>query len=154
MAQILGVLAGPFAVLYDIVLEDLDSLVINVLPSKELSLFVHSHIYPDVSMKTKHDQGFVILFQVLQVLVKVIHGSRHDDGNSEVADALLVDGERDDLVWLIRKVKQPNTSDEKLESMKRSENEAFVVFSHKKTVGVIDCYECSQRRCDELQPGN
>jgi len=73
----------------------------------------------------------------------VIHGSRHDDGHGEVADAVFVDGKRDDLIWLIRKVKQIDSCDEKLKSMESCENEAFVVFSDKKTVCVIDCNICS-----------
>jgi hypothetical protein len=73
----------------------------------------------------------------------VIHGSRHYNGNGEVADTLLVDGERNDLIWLIRKVKQPSTCDEKLESMKTSKDEVLIVFSNQKTVCVIDCNECS-----------
>ena len=73
----------------------------------------------------------------------MIHGSRHDDGHCEVADAVLVDGERDDLVWLIRKVKQIHSCDEKLKRMKPCKNQAFVVFPDKKTVCVIDCYERS-----------
>ena len=73
----------------------------------------------------------------------MIHGSRHDDGHGEVADAVFVDGERDDLIWLIRKVKQINTSDEKLKSMKASKDEAVVVFSDEETVRVKHCDVCS-----------
>mgnify|MGYP007025668318 CR=1 FL=1 len=142
-AQVLVVLARPLTVFNDIVLEDLNRFVIDVLASEEFSLFVHPHVNSNVCMKTKHDKSFVVLFQVLQVLVEVIHGSRHDNGNGEVADTLLVNCERNDLIWLIRKVKQPSTCDEKLESMKTSKDEVLIVFPNQKTVCVIDCNECS-----------
>ena len=154
MARVLVVLARPLTVFDDVVLEDLHCFVIDVFPSEELSFFVHPHIDPDICVKTEHDEGFVVLLQVLQVLIEVIHRSRHDDGDGEVADALLVDGERNDLVWLVRKVKQPNTRDEKLESMKPSEDESLVVFSHENTVSVLNCNECSKRRSDKLEPRN
>lgn len=73
----------------------------------------------------------------------MIHGSRHDDGHGEVADAVFVDGERDDLIWLVRKVKQINTGNEKLKRMKTSKVEAVVVFSDEKTLCVIDGDVCS-----------
>ena len=62
LAEILVVLPRPFAVFDEIVFENLHSFVINVFSSEELSFFVHSHIYSDVSVKTENDQGFVVLF--------------------------------------------------------------------------------------------
>jgi len=55
LAEVLVVLPRPFTIFYDIVFENLNSFVINVFSSEELSFFVHPHIYSDVSVQTEND---------------------------------------------------------------------------------------------------
>jgi len=53
-------------------------------------------------MKSENNKRLVKVFEVLQVLVKVSHASRHDDRHYESGDTVFVDREGYDLVWQIR----------------------------------------------------
>jgi hypothetical protein len=62
---------------------------------------MHAHIDSDICMEAKNNECLVEVRQVLEILIEVRHRSRHNDRNHKVGNAVLINRERNDLIWMV-----------------------------------------------------
>jgi len=66
-------------------------------------------------MKAENDEGFIVVRKILQVLVKMSHRGRHNNGNHKVGNAVFVDGKGNDLIRLVRVAESVDARDNNIQ---------------------------------------